>query len=51
MNTPSVIVLLIILALCGLALWRVHKKGAPCECGVDRKCCGGGGCCCRDEKA
>ena len=51
MNTPSVIVLVIILALCGLALWRVHKKGAPCECGGDRKCGGGGDCCCCGKKS
>ena len=50
MNTPSVIVLVIILALCGLALWRVHKKGAPCECGGGRNC-GGGDCCCCGKKS
>ncbi len=50
MNTASIVVLVVILALCGLALWRVHKKGAPCECGGSCKSCrGGGSCCCGEE--
>ena len=39
MNAASVVVLVVILGLCGLAIWRVHKKGTPCLC--DGKCAGG----------
>ena len=49
MNTASIVVLVVILALCGLALWRVHKKGAPCECGGSHKSCGGKCCCCEND--
>ena len=46
MNTASVIVLVAVVALAALAVWRVMKKGAPCECGGTRKSCGCGcGCC------
>ncbi len=49
MNASSAIVLAAVLALAAFAVWRTHKKGAPCECGGNRKCCGGGCCCCDDE--
>ena len=42
MNTASVIVLVAVVALAALAVWRVMKKGAPCECGGTRKSCGCG---------
>jgi len=46
MNTASVIVLVVVVALAALAVWRCLKKGAPCECGGTRKSCGCGcGCC------
>ena len=33
-----------------LAVWRVLRKGAPCECGGTRKSCGCGcGCCGADQ--
>lgn len=38
-NAASIIVLIVLLGLVGLALWRVFKKGTPCLC--DRKCKGG----------
>ena len=43
MNAASVAVLVAVLAFAALAVWRVVKKGAPCECGCScGKCCGGG---------
>ena len=50
MNYESIIVVSVVLALAALAVWRVAKKGAPCECGGSRKACGGGCCCCDGEK-
>lgn len=49
MNLSSVMVLAFVLALAAFAAWRTHKKGAPCECGGNRKCCGGGCKCHCDE--
>ena len=43
--TPVTIVLVVVVAFAALAVWRVFKKGAPCECGGCRKC-GGGDCHC-----
>ena len=39
MNTGSIIVIAIIAVLMALAIWRVVRKGAPCECGGSRKLC------------
>ena len=50
MNASSLVVLAVIGILFALAVWRVAKKGAPCECGGSRKACGGGCCCCDGEK-
>ena len=49
MNAPSVMVLAFVLALAAFAVWRTHKKGAPCECGGNRKCCGGRCHCCDND--
>ncbi len=43
MNISSVIILVLLFALAGLAVWRNIKKGAPCSCGCSCKdcaCCG-----------
>jgi hypothetical protein len=45
MNAASVIVLATVLALAGLAAWRVFRKGAPCECG-STPAKAGCSCCC-----
>jgi hypothetical protein len=45
MNAASVIVLVAVLALAGLAAWRVFRKGAPCECGSTPAKAGCTGCC------
>lgn len=42
MNCASIAVLLILLALCALAIRRARRKGTPCLCGGDRRTCGGG---------
>ena len=47
MNAASIVVLIVVLALCGLAVWRVRRKGTPCLCGKDPKTCGGRCGCCR----
>ncbi len=39
MNAGSVAVLALVLVLAALAVRRVWRKGAPCECGGDRKAC------------
>lgn len=46
MNTASIAVLAVIGILFTLAVRRVLKKGAPCECGGSRKVCSckGGSC-------
>ena len=44
MNTASVIVLVAVVALAALAVWRCLKKGAPCECGGNKKLCGSSCC-------
>lgn len=49
MNTASIVVLGVVLVLCGLAVWRVRRKGTPCLCGKDPKTCGGR--CCRRRTA
>ena len=46
MNAASIVILAAIGLLAGLCIWRVHKKGAPCECGGSRKQCGGQSCGC-----
>ena len=46
MNVSSIIVLVAVGIFVALAIWRVAKKGAPCECGGNCKSCGGGKCCC-----
>ncbi len=49
MNVASIAVLAVIGILFALAVRRVLKKGAPCECGGSRKMCSGrGGCSCCD---
>ncbi len=40
MNAASVIVLAVLFALAGFAVWRNIKKGAPCSCGCSRSECG-----------
>lgn len=45
MNAASIVVLAVVIAFAALAVWRVLRKGAPCECGGCRKC-GGGDCHC-----
>ncbi len=48
MNVASIVVLAVVGILFALAVWRVAKKGAPCECGGSRKGCqgkGGRSCC------
>ena len=42
MNVASVIVVGVLLALVGLAVWRNIRKGAPCSCGKSRRECGCG---------
>lgn len=49
MNAGSVAVLAVVLGLAALAVRRVLKKGAPCECGGSRKLCGESCCCCDRE--
>ena len=51
MNASSLVVLAVIGILFALALWRVAKKGAPCECGGSRKACGGKCCCCEHDES
>ena len=41
MNVASVIVVGVLLALVGLAVWRNIRKGAPCTCGSCGACKGG----------
>lgn len=50
MNAGSALILGLVLALAALAVWRAWRKGAPCECGGNRKACGGGDACCCCEK-
>lgn len=50
MNAGSVAVLAVVLGLAALAVRRVLKKGAPCECGGSQKLCGGGCCCCSEKE-
>ncbi len=42
MNAASISVLAVVLAFAAIAVWRVLKKGAPCECGCGCGKCGGG---------
>ncbi|MBQ3672360.1 MAG: hypothetical protein II924_02240 [Kiritimatiellae bacterium] len=46
MNIASIVILAVIGILFALAVKRVLKKGAPCECGGSRKMCGGKSCGC-----
>ncbi|MBQ3748807.1 MAG: hypothetical protein IJQ54_05125 [Kiritimatiellae bacterium] len=49
MNASSYVVLAVVGILFALAVWRVAKKGAPCECGGSRKVCSRkSGCSCCD---
>lgn len=41
MNVSSIVILVVTIAFAILAVWRAHKKGAPCECCGNCKCCGG----------
>lgn len=52
MNAASITVLAVVVILFALAVKRVLKRGAPCECGGSMKMCPGkNGCsCCRGEK-
>ena len=45
MSIGSIVVVVVLFALVGLAIWRGYKKGVPCSCGGSRKNCG---CCCGD---
>ena len=48
MNASSYVVLAVVGIFFALAVWRVAKKGAPCECGGSHKDCsrkGGHSCC------
>ena len=49
MNAGSVGVLSVVLVLVALAVWRAWRKGAPCECGENKKLCGGGCCRCGEK--
>ena len=40
MNAASAIVLAVVLAAAGFAVWRNLRKGAPCSCGESGDCCG-----------
>lgn len=41
MNAASAIVLVVVLVFAAFAVWRCHRKGAPCSCGCDCKSCSG----------
>ena len=47
MNLASAAILVSLVALAALAVWRVLRKGAPCECGGSCKPCRAG--CCREH--
>ncbi len=49
MNAASALILGLVLALAALAVWRAWRKGAPCECGGNRKACGDSCCCCGEK--
>ena len=51
MNASSAIVLAAVVAFAALAVWRVLRKGAPCECGGTRKSCGCGCCGCAEDSS
>ena len=44
MNSASIFILVAVGIFFALAVWRVAKKGAPCECGGSRKSCSCGCC-------
>ena len=44
MNAASAIVLAVVLAAAGFAVWRNLRKGAPCSCGESGDCC-----CCKGK--
>ena len=48
MNLATIVTLAMVLAFAAFAVWRVLKKGMPCECGGSCSC--GGGCHCKDGK-
>lgn len=39
MNAASIAVVAVVLALAVFAVWRNLKKGTPCECGGECRCC------------
>ena len=45
MSVGSIVVVVLLFALVGFALWRNFKKGAPCSCGGSRKECACGASC------
>ncbi len=50
MGAGSVLTVAAVLALAALAVWRLVRKGAPCECGGECRGCGGE-CHCGEKKA
>jgi len=51
MNSASAFILVAVGIFFALAVWRVAKKGAPCECGGSHKSCGGKCCCCEHDES
>jgi len=49
MNVPSIIIVVFLFVLVGLAVWRNIRKGAPCSCGKCGAC--KGGCSCGEKGA
>ncbi len=49
MNSASIFILVAVGIFFALAVWRVAKKGAPCECGGNRRSCSCGCCCCEHD--
>ena len=51
MNGASTIVVGILIAFVGFAVWRNFRKGAPCSCGCScGECAGNGGCHCHEKE-
>ncbi|MBR4258877.1 MAG: FeoB-associated Cys-rich membrane protein [Kiritimatiellae bacterium] len=51
MNSASISILAAVIIFFALAVWRVAKRGVPCECGGSRKVCGGKCCCCEHDES